>query len=99
MESAHSGQDKDSVSTGAGISQHLYSMAVGPYFLLHLCKRRLRLGPPKGHVHGTVELDRPTETRGLATPGQSSRTGCRGHGGSGPRAAHAQFLGQGEGLR
>jgi hypothetical protein len=58
-----------------------------------------RLGQPKGHLHGTVEVDRGAQLRlrllplaGLGVEGAESQVAMR------LQRAHAQFLGQGQGL-
>src|SRR4029450_1224528 len=65
----------------------------------YLCQRRLGLGQPGGHLHGTVEIDRAGQrsTRLLALAGPGVE-GTQAEMAVGLERAHPQFLGQSEGL-
>src|SRR5262249_7641698 len=65
----------------------------------HLCQGRLRLGQPEGHVHGTVQH----KGRGELGTGRCSLLYlgiqcAQAEVAMGSECAHAEFLGQGEGL-
>ena len=66
---------------------------------LHLCQRRLRLGQPERHLHGTVQLDGGGQlSMGLLLLSRLGVQGAETQVTVGLERAHAEFLRQGKGL-
>ena len=66
---------------------------------LYLRQRRLRLGQPEGHVHGTIQVDGGGEfSAGLLLLAGLGIQRAEAPVAVGLERAHAELLGQGEGL-
>ena len=63
------------------------------------CQRRLRVGKPEGHVHGTVQRDGSGQLdAGLLWPSQLGIQDAKTEVAVGLEWTHTEIVGQGEGL-
>ena len=65
----------------------------------HFCQRSFRLRQPESHVHGTVQLDSGGDfDTGVFDPAHAAIQGAEAEVAVGHERAHAELLGQGQGL-